>query len=379
MRIRKLLHVVDRAGEGLQDRVSGTGIVLPVPFSHKGNRVGTHWVRISFAKKRLAELVKWLSKLWGDPKVDGFGLWSYDSRISWASGASLNYDADEERSQRVHLGSMTLDIPGAACDELTAPDLQLLFEYCEFLEGRCTRLDVFFDDYVRFIYPRQLDEVIARNDFSGLRHAAVRHKWDGGKLIREEVSFGERGSFGNGKYLRFYNKELESSGEQKCNRWEVEFTGKKANQVFHKLAGTAGDLDAFALLISALVAGSIIFVHRTGDRNIQRLELYDWWKDICNTLGGCVTIRTARKKDSLTGKITWVKRNVSPSLACIRRTFVTDRAFFRWLFDVTHDGEGRMNPFSEQIARENEGTLDYHWGQFSKNEDIVYDRAVSEL
>jgi len=357
--------------------VNGTGGVLPVPFSQTQNAVGIHWLRISFQKQHLADLAHWLSAMWGDFDQDGFGLWSYDSRLAWSNGCSLNYDAEKERSQRVHVGAMTLDVPGSACDELTASDLQLIFEYCAAIGGKCTRMDTYFDDYQRRIYPRQLDQVIERNDFSGLRHAAVRHKWDNGKLIREEVSFGERGSFGNGKYLRFYNKELESNGEQKCNRWEVEFTGDKANQVFHRLASTAGSLDAFATLISSLVAGAITFVHRTGEKNISRLDLYDWWKDIRDRLGGCVTIRTSRKKDSLTGKIKWIERNVSPSLACLKKVFVSERVFLRWLFDVCSDGDSRMSRFTQQISEDNEAMLDYERGRLLTSTGVPYECRVS--
>jgi hypothetical protein len=357
--------------------VNGTGSVLPVPFSHKDNAVGIHWLRISFSKQHLANLTNWLSKLWGDFQADGFGLWSYDSRLSWSNGCSLNYDEDDERSNRVHLGMMTLDCPGSALDELSIPDLQLLCEFAHAFNGKCSRIDCFYDDYARRVYPSDLDEVIKRNDFSGLRHAGLHHKWDNGHLIREEVSFGERGSRGNGKYLRFYNKELESDGEQKCNRWEVEFTRDKAQQVFLRLAKTAGNLEAFASITAALVAGSITFVHRTGEKNISRLELYDWWKDIRDVLGGCVTIRTSRKKDSLTGKMNWVTRNVSPSLACLKKVFVSDRVFLRWLFDVCRDGEGRQNKFTQRLAEDNEAALDYEHGRLLTNTGVPYECRVS--
>ena len=114
---------MDVCKEAKQHFVNGTGTVLPVPFSHLASCVGIHWLRISFPIKKLAELSGFLSHVWGDFDQDGFGLWSYDTRFSWASGVSLNYDEDQERSNRVHCGMMTLDCPGSSLDELTVPDL----------------------------------------------------------------------------------------------------------------------------------------------------------------------------------------------------------------------------------------------------------------
>jgi len=379
MDVRKVLQKVDGSSDGPQHLVNGTGSVLPVPFSQKTNSVGIHWLRISFLKQHLADISQFISKIWGDFKLDGFGLWSYDSRLAWESGVSLNFDKDEERSKRVHLGMMTLDCPGSSLDAMTAPDLQLLVEYCNAVGGKCTRIDVYFDDYGRLVTPHEVYEVAEKNDYSGYREYSRKERGRSHEITYDEIAFGRRGSFGNGSYLRCYDKELESQGQFNCIRWEVEFTQKKADEVFKKIAESCGNLEAFATICGSLIGGCITFVHRNGDPNISRLERYAWWEQILQLLGGSLRIRIRREKDSLTGKIEWVTRNVSPSLACLRRVFVSDKAFFRWLFDVCHDGEGRMNPFSEQIARDNEASLDYRWGQFEKCQERTYDRAVSEL
>ena len=371
-------HIVMDHGKDAQHIVNGTGDVLPVPFSQNRSTVGVHWLRISFSTKFLGQVADFLCRIWGDHAQDGFGLWSYDSRLVWSSGVSLNYDEDADRSLNVHAGQMTLDCPGGALDEMSAPDLQLLIKFADQMGGKCTRIDVFWDDYQRIVNPNELIKVIQRDDFSGVRHAAQRQKYDRGRLIRDEVNFGERGSRGNGKYLRFYDKFLESKCEQNCCRWEVEFTQRKADAVFKKLAQTLGDLDVFASLCGSLVAGCVTFVHRMADKNVSRMKRYEWWEKILEILGEPIKVRTERKVDSLHGKMEWVTRNVSPSLACLRRVFVNDKAFLRWLYDLCHEGESRMNPFAEQIAREYEGTLDYQWGKFIEYEE-TYDKSMSQL
>lgn len=372
-------NVVGGVSDGAQNLGNGTGTVLPVPFSHKSNCIGVHWLRISFKKKHLAHIAKFVSHIWGSFDQDGFGLWSYDSRLSWVSGVSLNYDEDEERSGRVHAGLITLDCPGSALDEVTAPDLQLFIEFCESFGGKCTRIDIFFDDYNRIVTPREVFEVAQKGDYSGFRCWSRRERGDRKSCLHDEIAFGRRGSYGNGAYLRFYDKNLESDGESNCCRWEVEFTQKKADAVFKKLAACGGDIDSFVTLCGSLIAGCVTFIHRTGDKNISRLERYAWWSAILEILGGVVRVRIERKKDSVTGKMQWIERNVAPSLACLKRVFVSDKSFFRWLFDTLHDGESRMNPFTQQIARENECSINYRWGEFSDHKEQIYDKSMSQL
>jgi len=359
-----------------QHNVNGRGTVLPLPLSHVNNSVGIHWLRISFPKKVLSQVSKWCSSIWGDFDMDGYGLWSYDSRIHWSSGVSLNFDADEERSCRVHCDRITLDCPGSACDELTVGDLLLMIEYSEALGGKCSRIDVYFDDYNRRVSFDDLKSAAEHRDFSGLIDYRITHAGKVGQTgnTREEVSFGKRGKRGNGKYLRWYNKELESNGDHKSDRWEVEFTQKKADIVFKKLASCRGSLDAFAVLCGSLVAGCITFVHRTGDKNIKRLQRYEWWEQIVELLGGEVKIRVERKKDSLTGKMGWLERSVAPTLACVKKVFVDKDAFYRWLWDVCSDGDGRMNASTRQIANENESSFDYHWSEKSMG---VFEHVMS--
>lgn len=365
--------------QSMDASVNETGTVLPVSFSQDSSSVGCHWLRISFSDKYLAHVSDFVSNFYGDFDQDGFGLWSYDSRFAWAGGVSLNYDEDKDRSERVHKNCITLDCPGSALDQLTASDQQLLFELCNAYEGKCTRIDIYFDDYRRIVAPSEVYEVAKRGDFSGFRSYGRRERGDRNGITYDEISFGRRGSYGSGSYLRCYDKKLESNGEFDCVRWEVEFTQRKADIVFKKLADASDDLDAFATLCGSLIAGSITFVHRNGDPNISRLSKYQWWDRITDILGDRVSIRVARTKDSVTGKMLWIKRCVAPSLACLERVFVTDRDFFRWLFDVTHEGGSRMNPYSEQIARENEHSMTYRWSNLEKEQESKYDLSMSQL
>lgn len=328
--------------------------------SQISNDVGVHWARISFDRKHLDKVDEWVSHFWGKSDTDGRGLWSYDYRKFWASGVGLHFDAALERSLELHRGRITLDCPGSALDELSAPDLVMFLEGCyKLFDGKCVRLDVFFDDHARIISPCQMQDIVKSADYSGFRKGQVSSTFDLGRLEHDEVRFGRRGQQGSGKYLRTYDKNLESKGEKNCIRWELELTKDKAHKVFTQLAETSGDIEAFATLCGAVVGGSIKFVHRTADKNVGRLDVYDFWSSILERIGN-VAVRVEKKVSSVTGKIEWTKRQVAPNLACLQRCFKTQKFFFNWLFDVIEDGDSKMSFHNEQLACQNEKSLSYH-------------------
>lgn len=343
------------------------------------NEVGIHWLRISILMQHLEKLRSYCNTYFGESTKDGYGLWSYDSRYSWPGGASLNFDSEEARCEKVHKGKVTLDIPGGALDAITQTDLHLFLLSLRQFRPSCTRLDVFFDDYNRTITPSGLERIVKRNNFSGFRFGQIkqRHgprKFGPGKgkygLIHDEMDFGKRGKGGGGKYMRVYDKQLESDGVKDCVRWEVEFSKERAHKVFDKLSQVTS-VDAFATLCGALVAGCIVFVRRNGEKNIQRLEVYDFWKRIVDLLG-VVVVRVPEKKTNISGKCQWVYKQVSPTLASLRGTFVNDSYFISWIFDVLAEGKVRMSQRQENFTREHNKLLHYIGGEILvKNRGIL--------
>jgi hypothetical protein len=321
------------------------------------NEVGVHWLRISILRRHLPKLLSYLECYFGKSSKDGRGLWSYDTRYFWPNGASLNFDSDPARSEMWHNGKCTLEIPGQALDVITKTDLHLFLLSLNQFNPTCTRIDVFFDDFRRTINIGGLHGIIKNHDYSGFRKGQVKQGFDSGRLIHDEVDFGKRGENGSGKYLRIYDKVLESKGEKNCIRLEIEFTRKRAQIVFDKLSSVVSN-EAFATLCGALVAGSIKFIQRNGDKHISRLTVYDFWQDILDLLG-TVTIRVPVKKTDIQGKYDFIFKQVSPTLALLRDIFIDDIDFFCWLDDVIGEGKLRMNQGQINLANENKRDIRY--------------------
>lgn len=325
--------------------------------SQTKNEVGLHWLRISIARQYLQKVRAYLDFYFGASSQDDYGLWSYDSRFHWPCGASLNYDSAAARADLVHNGKFTVEIPGQALDGIAQTDLHLFLLSLRQFSPTCTRCDVFFDDYRRTINPHQLHNIVQGHDYSGFRKSQIKQGYDSGRLIHDEIDFGKRGPNGSGQYLRIYDKLLESEGKKDCVRFEVEFTKERAHKVFDKLSQVTS-VDAFATLCGSLVGGSVKFVHRDGDKNISRLTVYDFWQEILELLGS-VVIRIPTKQTDIAGKYKYIYRQVSPTLALLRGTFVDDTDFFNWLNDTIGEGELRMSQAQINLAKANKRNLRY--------------------
>lgn len=337
------------------------GIVIPGSQSLKGNPTGVHWLRISFDFKQLASIKAMVASFFGVCEICYIGILSYSARYVWQSGVSLCFDEDAELREKAHRGRITLDVPGSACDELTSPDLLLLIQYCQEFVGKPTRIDTFFDDYDRRVSLEELRSTIDKKDFSGFRIASKNQTLDrtkkaNGGVTYDAVTFGRRGSAGSGKYLRIYDKNLESNGEENCLRWEVESTQHHAEKIFSLLAACKGNLDAFAVCCGSIIGGCLKFIHRTGDRNICRCALYDWWEEIRREIGVLV-VRIAKKKNTIIGMIDWTRRQLSRTFAVIGLCFATDHDFYNLIQEMRDDGEAKMNVYQRQVVQNNVGCL----------------------
>ncbi|MEA3421545.1 MAG: replication initiation factor domain-containing protein, partial [Acidobacteriota bacterium] len=287
----------------LESKAVDPGHVIPGSELQKVNRTGVHWLRNSFDFKQLDDVKKMVSTFYGDCEISYRGILCYSARYIWPSGVSLCFDVDPELRKKAHRNRITLDIPGSACDELTAIDLLCIVEEIQYLNGRCSRLDVFFDDYTWQVSLSQLRSVIDKGDFSLFRVASKnktinRSKKENEGSTYDAVTFGRRGAIGGGKYFRIYDKNLESKGKENCLRWELEFTKHHAERAFEILAGVEGRTETFSICCGAMVAGNILFVHRTGDRNVKKLKVYGWWQKILKELCS-LRIRIPKKKCSL--------------------------------------------------------------------------------
>lgn len=326
--------------------------------SHLVTQAGIHWLRITFPHKHLQKVRGFIDRFFGQSDQIGFGFWGYDCRYEWSNGAFLLYDQRDETKQ-IHANRCAFECQGQPCDQLTPYDLTLLMEGLLIFDGRCSRIDVFMDDFNRVICPNDLHDIIERRDFSRFIVGETRQAFKSGELIRDEVTFGRKGKLGSGKSLTIYDKALESEGDRNCVRWELRLIDDRAHDVFVKLAGTCGNIDACALLCGCLVIGSITFVYRTGsEKNIDRLTEYEFWSILKMGLSD-LRLRLHKPEQSIIGVIEWTEKQVAPNMSLIYDSFEDEDQFYLWLREAIADGRGRWNVKQKHIISQSLKTLKF--------------------
>jgi hypothetical protein len=135
-----------------------------------------------------------------------------------------------------------------------------------------------------------------------------------GELEGDMATFGRRGKDGKGRYVRVYDKGLESQGEIDAIRVEVELSGDTAKQWFLILAA-CDDQNELERKIGQIVVGSILFADKSGSHgHADRFRVLPWWKRIAELVGSA-SVKVERVRPTLEKSVAWVKRSMPVTLA----------------------------------------------------------------
>jgi hypothetical protein len=233
-----------------------------------------------------------------------------------------------------------LEIPGTAVEMLDDYAFICLCIGLDVHHFHCSRIDAFFDDAERLITPSGLHSLVAtgRQDYCKFKSESIlsRQTIEHG-LVRDEVQFGTRGSEGAGKYLRFYDKALESKGEINVCRWEVEFSDQYARELFRRLVATYGPHwteEKTARAIGSAIGGAIDFRINLHDGNphVDRHERYPFWQQIVDRLG-CVPMKIKRQGKDVECADRYIHQQVAGTLQMLRLAY-GDEKFWPMIVDM---------------------------------------------
>ena len=126
------------------------------------------------------------------------------------------------------------------------------------------------------------------------------------------VTLGMRGKDGSGRYVRVYDKGLESEEAAigTWERWETEFSKTVAEKVGAELVAS----DNWRETCLSLALGAVEFREATGARLLKRRPLATWWAELLDNVNP-VTIKATRIKTNLTRYGGWIRKAVVPNLA----------------------------------------------------------------
>lgn len=229
-------------------------------------------------------------------------------------GITIEWDVDEKRRKQ-HKNRILLTMSGSSLSGFPADSLFKLIQDLHFkFWFKGTRSDLAFDDYQKIIRPSEVNEFAKQGSYKGF---GVHEFREGSKKSGESegatIYFGKRGKNGSGKFLRFYDKDIESKGEIDAVRWEVEFTKQKAQKVLFELA-MSEDLQEFSIKIGAFIGGAIDFVEQSDCGKYNPIDRLAFWEQILHHLGAAV-LRCPRPDGSIETTMEWIRTSVSPAIA----------------------------------------------------------------
>jgi hypothetical protein len=217
-----------------------------------------------------------------------------------------------------------------------------------------SRLDIRLDDYEKRLKPQDAKEYADNGQVFGFKSGPTGrcYSYVSGRDGGETIYFGARGKNGAGKYLRVYDKSVESQGAIDAIRIEVELSSKKARD-FWGLLVTADMQSAPAILLGA-IAASIRFAQcRDNSGRSDRSENLPVWDEL---VGDAVAVvwSPCIKQDSLQKSIKWLKHQVAGTFAsvleAISRIHGDTDSCLRFFYELWAEGEEKIaGDFDKQL------------------------------
>lgn len=300
------------------------------PIQCDARAISIHWLRVTHPGSRRYELRDRLVELFGEPD-ECRGRWFYERGERFANGVLLLWGgasnarvggevaADGDGEEPGGDGTCCVDVPGSAIDAIEPGER---FGVCVELSlgGRVSRFDVAADAWhsERVGLIAAILDACARGELCGSRSWEPRVSYRGLDRVAWGVNLGLRGKKGSGRYVRVYDKGLES-GELPEGRWErfeVEFTGDCAAEVASDVLSGGGDWESRAW---GRVNGAVSF-REVGASNgeLARRPLVSWW---ARWVSGSVPVSTVMKRavTTLERHAEWLAATVLPTVARLGR------------------------------------------------------------
>lgn len=296
-----------------QPPCGNTGADAPeTPSLFKEPGIKIDWLNVTFPAERLADVREHVEQLFGPAEDRLFGIHTYQKSAGTEPGALLAWTDGR--------GEALLSIRGDAVDWLTPAQQLELVKWLASIGARATRLDCAFDDYMRIVPLDVLRKNAHAGNFSGFGiidgHKPLNPFT--GEVKGDSVEFGVRGKDGSGKFLRVYDKALESNGAVDCIRWEIELSKAKADAVFKTLAQCAS-LDDFTRTIAETIGGCIDFRARAGyERHFGRAPRLCWWQRILELLRGELRVKLTDVGTTLAKAADALKQQWGCTIALVR-------------------------------------------------------------
>jgi hypothetical protein len=231
---------------------------------------------------------------------------------------------------------IVLDIPAIPLMELSEECAWNLCKELYALGLECARFDFAIDDYARGLSFDDIKLAGESGNFSGARTMRPFIEYSSGQApIVTGFSVGSRQSE---RYLRIYDKEIQSRGTDNytdCIRAEGEFKGNQAKQLF-ELFVLAETVEIALDIAAQHVVGIVDFIEKN-NAHLDRCPRLNWWSKFVNAVGGTKRLRAVTVVRTISTIVNFIDRQVKRGLALLhicQGEIWFDKAIESWLSDA---------------------------------------------
>lgn len=281
---------------------------------HQGE-VDIDWVTLTLPREYLEDLTQYLEPILGPCNI-GKGFSGYSEGRHFPFSMCIAY-SHEQRPE------CCVKVPGSACQQLGSRAILEFITWVYDQGGHATRIDVRSDfkgkrlDLIDLAYAGCEDRQLCRCRCWEMREP----RSNTGEYLGRCLTLGKRGKNGSGRFVRIYDKGLET-GEATIHtweRWETEFTKSAADQVAQQLI-ESNDWKREAL---AFALGAVEFRDWTGSASLARRPLAPWWLAFLADVEP-ILVKTNRIGTDLDRWGGWFRRCVLPTFTTMAIEAGTD-------------------------------------------------------
>ncbi len=251
------------------------------------------------------EAVKLLSGYYGNPT---FGTGRYFLNAGYRYGAAAVYFDHEEDQGKDYC---VVDLPGSAMSEIEMSQAVEIIESLFRLGFKAKRLDLAVDIYCAPNLIEKVTQSCHEGELCRARKFRPIHVQSGKELTGHGCNIGDRGKMGSGRYLRVYDKGLETKEREQGGwvRWEAELYAEPAQEAAFALV----ESDQIMAVALGHAFGVCDFRECTGDQHLERRPRCKWFVDLLKQINTRRVVQ-ARTKSTIHSMKRWMQTAVLPKL-----------------------------------------------------------------
>ncbi len=262
------------------------------------------WMRWSGPRERVGDVEGVLDARFGPAMQGKTGRFRLQASKRWAGGAGVFYDYVGKYAA----AHCVVDLPGSFLAPVPGADRVQLMRVLLAMGFKPTRLDLGIDwRGVGIELIGAMRTACEGGELCGARRWQPYREFSGRRVLGDGLGIGKRGKDGSGRYVRGYDKGLET-GEEPEGRWvrlELELSDDCAAQAAAIICGV-GQWEAAAV---ELVLGAVDFREVTGDKHLAKRPRAGWWAAVLGGMTGARVV-ASRSASKLGSCVQWLKVGV---------------------------------------------------------------------